>query len=806
MAKFNKAYLSNVASKAALLAFCSTLSVSVGAGAANAQDTAQTSDGDVIIVSARRRDETLQDVPVAVSAFSGERLDALGVTDLTDIEAITPNVTFETSRGTNSTITAFIRGVGQQDPVAGFEAGVGIYIDDIYLNRPQAALLDVYDVERIEVLRGPQGTLYGRNTIGGALKYVTRGLSEEPEARLRLTGGTYGQIDAVGSFSVPVLDDSGIGDLRVGGSVGYFRRNGFGDNLIIDGVENYAKEVLAGRVSVEWEPTEQISLRINGDWTDDNSDPRQGNRLLDFPGFPVLDNVFDTRAGLNAPEQNVVSRGVSAVAEWRLNDNFTLKNIIGYRDDMTRSPIDFDSLPLVDLDVPVIYENDQFSEEFQILYESDRLNGLVGFYYLNADASNEFDALLGTSTPVFIGLNLIPDTTTVFNSFTLGEVNTKTWSVFGNFSYDVTDTISVELGGRYTNDQRSATVQRRALDGQSPSFGGPVPPIELIAFSSTPSFSGSAEFTEFDPRASITWQATPDHSFYVSYSQGFKGGGFDPRGATTAAPDIDEDGIGFTTNGTADPDDERAFLLFEPEEITTYEAGWKASLDNGRYTSNLAVFYSDYSNVQIPGSVGIDADNDGVSENFAGVTTNAAAATLFGVEWEGNLGLARDLLHEGDALDYQFALGYINASFDQFTGQTGADISDIAVFQNTPEVTAFSQLSYTKPASIFGSDGNANIYSSFSYRSLTNQFNFASPIDQPGFVLLNAGLNWTPDDGRYSFSVHGTNLLNKEYVVAGYDFVTSQPAFGNAPLGLTGVLTTFYGNPRQVFATVKLAF
>ena len=127
-----------------------------------------------IVVTARRRKEALQDVPIAVTAYSGEQLDRQGAIDITDIADTTPNVTLETSRGTNSTLTAFIRGVGQQDPVAGFEQGVGIYLDDVYLNRPQAAVLDIYDVERIEVLRGPQGTLYGRNTIGGAVKYVTR--------------------------------------------------------------------------------------------------------------------------------------------------------------------------------------------------------------------------------------------------------------------------------------------------------------------------------------------------------------------------------------------------------------------------------------------------------------------------------------------------------------------------------------------------------------------------------------------------------------------------------------------------------
>ncbi|HET9398247.1 MAG TPA: TonB-dependent receptor, partial [Sphingomicrobium sp.] len=167
------------------------------AAEANAQADETAQDSGEIVVTARRRAEALQDVPIAVSAYSGEQLEREGAIDITDVGDTTPNVTLETSRGTNTTLTAFIRGVGQQDPVAGFEQGVGIYLDDVYLNRPQGAVLDIYDVERIEILRGPQGTLYGRNTIGGAVKYVTKRLPDDPEVRVRATVGTYGQKDLV---------------------------------------------------------------------------------------------------------------------------------------------------------------------------------------------------------------------------------------------------------------------------------------------------------------------------------------------------------------------------------------------------------------------------------------------------------------------------------------------------------------------------------------------------------------------------------------------------------------------------------
>ena len=212
--------------RAALLASIAVSGLAVTAPVMAQEEAASAESGDEIIVTARRREENLLDVPIAVSAFSGEALELRGALDLTDIGNITPNTTLETSRGSNSTLSAFIRGIGQQDPVSGFEPGVGIYLDDVYLNRPQAAVLDIYDVERIEVLRGPQGTLYGRNTIGGAVKYVTKRLPQEFALSARATVGTYDQADGVLTMSAP------IGDIvRVGGSVARLSRGGFGDNL-----------------------------------------------------------------------------------------------------------------------------------------------------------------------------------------------------------------------------------------------------------------------------------------------------------------------------------------------------------------------------------------------------------------------------------------------------------------------------------------------------------------------------------------------------------------------------------------------
>ena len=219
-----------------------------------------------VIVTAQRREQGLMDVPVAVTAFTGEQLERMGALDIIALTQTTPNTTLEVSRGTNSTLTAFIRGVGQQDPVAGFESGVGIYVDDVYFNRPQAAVLEIFDVERIEILRGPQGTLYGRNTIGGAIKYVTRRLSDGPELKARGRYGNYNMLDLVVTGSLPLSDN-----FRIGGSVASLNRDGFGDNLNLPGIENYNKDMLGARFSAEWEPGEEcgekICLSSSGDFT-----------------------------------------------------------------------------------------------------------------------------------------------------------------------------------------------------------------------------------------------------------------------------------------------------------------------------------------------------------------------------------------------------------------------------------------------------------------------------------------------------------------------------------------------------------
>jgi iron complex outermembrane receptor protein len=748
---------------------------------AAADPVAEESSEGGIVVTARRREEKLLDVPIAITAYSGDALEKSGAMDVTDIAATTPNVTLEVSRGTNSTLSAFIRGVGQQDPVAGFEAGVGIYLDDVYLNRPQGAVLDIYDVERIEVLRGPQGTLYGRNTIGGAVKYVTKRLGAEPTFKARGAFGSYDQADGVVSGSVPIGD----GTVRVGGAVARLSRGGFGTNLTT-GRENYNKDVWAARGTVEVHATDAF-FRITGDYSKDTSQPRGGHRLIRSlaTGAPVLGNVYDSRGGLVAPAQEVKAWGISALMELNPTDWLTFRSITGYRKDDSSTPIDFDALPAVDVDVPAFYNNKQLSQEIQFLIDTGNFNGLIGGYWLDASSRTVFDVRT-------------PNTVT---ALTFGNVETKTGAIFGDFTYDL-GMFSVSVGGRYTWDRRDSVVQRNVYLGSSPFFGGTTAPILRQT-----DFRGKADFSKFTPRASISFKPTPDHTIYASYSKGFKGGGFDPRGVGISAPDLNGNGV----NGAGgDQADIYNFLSFDPETVESYEVGWKASLFDRRLTFAFAGFYADYTDVQVPGSVGVTV---GGVTTFAGITTNAGKAEFKGLEFEGNLVAARDLGVDGGTLNLSWAVGYLDAKYKRFIDSRGIDVAGRRAIQNTPEWTASGTLAYTAPVG----DGSLTINTTVAYRGDSQQFELKTPgLDQPAYTLLDANLVWNVND-MFSIGIHGRNLTDKRYIVAGYNFLRQNPDTGqfilangqpgiSPTLGAEGILTAYYGNPRQVFVSGTIKF
>ncbi len=701
-------------------------------------------DGTDLVVTARRREESLIDVPISMSVLTGDTLRDTGAVDITVLQDKTPNLTLQIARGSNSTLIAFSRGVGQQDPLWGFEPGVGLYVDDVYVARPQGAVLDIFDVERVEVLRGPQGTLYGRNTIGGAIKYVTKRLGDDFEGSVRAAYGSYDQIDLIGQVTVPVFDG-----FSIGGAVARYWRDGYGTNLTT-GAEHYDKDVIAARVSAEYNPTDTIFFRLAGDRVLDKSNPRHGTRLLPNGADPVYAptaSVYDTRAGIG-DDNRVVTQGLSFTGEIGLSSALTFKTITAYRQGESDTVIDFDNTRLPTLDIPARYEDRQFTQELQLLYEGDRVQGVVGLYYLNGRAAGAFDTVVG-----------LLNTTTL----TSGEVKTESYAAFGDVSFDVTEQFSISVGGRYTKDSKEGTVYRQNFTGiRSPRFGNAAAIPGLVRTD----YTNERDFEQFTPRVSLSYEVRPELNFYASYGKGFKSGGFDMRGDALFTPT--------TVNGYA------------PEKIDSYEIGMKGAFLDRTLFLNVAGYHSKYKDQQVT----IQVPN--VLGGIASFVDNAGRADIWGAEAEARIVPSRNF-------SATMTLGYTNADYKEFLtfiggGTTPVDVADQRVFQNTPEFTA--NASATWSADLMG--GRLSVTPAVSLRSDVSMFEIPTPaLDQDGYFLVDASANWVAPDERLTVGVNLRNLTDERYRVGGYNFPGA--LFGNSIIG-------YYGPPRTATFNIGYRF
>jgi iron complex outermembrane receptor protein len=727
--------------KTALLAGAAWSALSTFAMAQDAAPQDGVSALDDVVVSARRRDELLKDVPISVSAIGEERLEQTGASDITALQQQTPNATVQVARGSNSTLISFIRGVGQQDPLWGFDPGVGLYVDDVYVARPQGAVLDIYDVQRIEVLRGPQGSLYGRNTVGGAVKYVTNGLSSDPELTLRGAFGSFNQIDLMAAGSIPLADN-----FRVGGAVASYQRDGYGTN-INTGAEHYNKDVLAGRISAEWEPRDDMSIRLAFDRVQDDSNPRHGHRELAgaTPAGAVLPSVYDTNAGIG-DNNSVMNQGASATIRLDLNDNWTFKSITAWREGDTDTVIDFDNTPLPTLDIPAYYADDQLTQEFQFLFDYDRVQGVAGIFYLDGHAEGAFDTILG-GAGIVIG--------------TGGSVDTESWAGFADVNLDITDRLHLGIGMRYTLDTKTGTVFRANYLGatRSPVLGGTVRAPLLVRTN----YTNTKDFTQFTPRIALSYDLTDDMTTYVSFSQGFKSGGFDMRGDAVFTPD--------TVNG------------YDPETVDSWEIGLKGALD--RLTFAASAFYNEYQDQQVTTQVPAVG-------GIASFVDNVGSSTFYGFELEGQLRIL-------DGLHANFAVGYLNSDFEEFLRYNLGtamyeDISSQVVLQNAPEWTGYLGLTWIGDVG----GGQLAVTPSVSYRGDYSQFEFPNPVlDQQAYSLVDLSIVWTDPTDRFTVGLYGKNLTDEEYRVGGYNFPGA--LFDNSIIG-------YYGPPQTVTASLQVKF
>ncbi len=711
---------------------------------------------DDVVVTARRREENLKDVPLAVTAYSADKLDLSGARTITDLAKTTPNLTLQVSRATNSTLTAFIRGVGQQDPLWGFEPGVGLYVDDVYVARPQAAVLDIFDIQRVEVLRGPQGTLYGRNTIGGAVKYVSAPIGNHPELNLRGTFGSFGEHDEIVSGKTPLGSM-----LSAGFAVAKYDHKGWGHNSTLN-VDQDNKDVLAYRGSLDFHPNDKLSVKLSVDKVVDDSNVNSGHREVAYTDpvthvtWGVLPGKYDTQAGAGS-KNKVTNQGGSLTAAYIIDDSLTLKSITAFRDGRTDGIIDFDNTPVAYLDVPARYRDHQFTQEEQLLFGSGRIHGVAGLFYLQGYAAGAFDTVVSNAN---------------LTIFTQGSVTTKSLSGFTDVSFDVTDQLQISLGGRYTEDKKTGTVYRQNYTGlKSPFFGNAAAVPGLIRSN----YTNSATFTKFTPRASVSYKISPDVTAYLNWGNGFKSGGFDMRGDVVLYP--------ATVNG------------YRPETVTSTELGLKGSVFDHRLTFATDIFNMDYKDQQITTQFAI-----GAGPSVASVVDNVGSSRVRGWEGEAQLRATDNLTFTATAgtIDAKYIkwIAFIPAGTPGATCTGNCDVSGQRNFQNTPKLVWSLSATYSID---LGDHGRIRISPTAAFRDKYQAFETPEPeIDQQkGYTLYDVDVVWNDPSNKYTVGLHGKNLSDERYHVGGYYFPGN--TFGNS-------ITGFYGPPRTYLLTLSAKF
>jgi iron complex outermembrane receptor protein len=743
----------------------------------HAQQSEQKKGLERIEVTARKTTESLQEVPIAVTSIGEMELTELGISVITEIQQFSPNTTLQNSRGTNSTLTAFIRGVGQQDPLWGYESGVGIYVDDVYIARPQGAVLDLLDVQRIEVLRGPQGALYGKNTIGGAIKYVTKEMSGDAAFDIKGTVGSYAQRDIKLTGQIPIIEDK----LFVGVGYADLTRDGFGEYLESalpnQDLENYNKDLWAARFNVEFRPTDDLFFRLRWDKTEDTSNSKGGFRLLPsiLTDAPVPANVFDSYTSL--PTYNSVELdGYSWLVQYDVSDAMQVKYIGSHREGYSATNIDFDNTAIDIFDVPAEYDDSNDTHEVNLSYSGDGFGVVAGLYLYDGESCGNFDAVLG-----FFGRSLgLPGLTRDLS----GCNNSESQAAYAQTNFDLSDTVSMSVGLRYTNEEKSAFVKNGVLfDNVYPSTGwipGYVRPEgdlvpQVLGTDSDGDGILDAPITEdwsrLTPSVSVEYQYAKDILFYASYAQGFKSGTFNPR-ATINEPSVN------------------------PEVVDSFEIGMKSDW-NDNLRTNVTLFALDHKDRQYISALPVTSPED-----LQQILGNVGSSTGQGIEAEITYAAT-------DALTFDIALGYIDAEFEEVIAQTGSgpiDISDGFAIANTPDYTANFAANYIWSNGMGDFAFNTNYYYRDDY-TITETAN--SLITQDGYGLFNMSVSWSSVDGDWYGGLHAKNLTDEEYVVGGYQFVDANaddPSGYTPSTGGDHTLIGYYGDPMTVSLTVGYRF
>ena len=743
--------------------------------AAHAQSDGQSAIEE-IIVTAERREANLQDVPLSVSAFSARDLESFQVDTLGDLQSLVPNLSVHVGDANNAVV--YIRGVGQIDSIAFFEPGVGIYLDDVYLGRAQGAFLDVLDVDRIEVLRGPQGSLYGRNTVGGAVKYISAAPTQDFSAKVSATVGDYNQMDYFASLSGPLSTDKLTGRL----TAAYLSRDGYSENEF-DGQHDGDRKTSFVRGVLNLQATDDLSFQLAADYTESDPDrsrtPAKETPIdvlivdpytfgVSIASFPADSDPFRVNADFNSIEHTKTT-GVDLKIGWDINDELSFKSITSYRELEYRTEIDLDATPINAFGIFYFNDQNQTTQEFQLAYQNERLSAIGGLYYFNEEGTT-FDG--GVFSNFLIALS--GDST----------FSTDSYAAFGQLDFDFTDKLTGILGLRYTDEEKS--YSRRAEDFDLTALAGIMfDPVTFAVSYANPELlnPGSADlaldggigvprpganpdpanFDNLSLKGGLKYQISDDAQIFGTISEGFKSGGFNGRVA----------------DGQLDP--------YQEETLTSIEIGVKSQWLDNRLRFNGAVFHTSYDNMQVSS---FDVSADGLT--FIPVFTNAGEATIKGAELELTALLTDRLTLIGN-------VGYLDAGYDVFLAEpdpvtgTVIDVSDQREVVNSPKWDTFLGLSYSMP---LGNAGELTFAGNWSYRSKSYlEINSSENLAQGSYSVYDASITFGSSNEHWRVILGGKNLGDEQYRTHAFDL----SAFPGVELG-------YYNPPRTYRLFVSYQF
>ncbi len=718
-----------------------------------------------VTVTAQRRVELEQSVPMAISALSADMLERQQIRSISQLDQIVPNIVMNENTGTSSASKIFLRGVGEDESFFTADTPVGIYIDDVYIARQTGSMFDLFDIERLEVLRGPQGTLYGRNTSAGAVKLVSKKPTlGEYRGQAELTIGSYSRVDARATGNMPIGDT-----VAVQAAVLMRTRDGYTRNAF-DGKDVNDKDVKGARLSLLAEPSDRFRALLAADYIRERSTPGYAAPLtLDAVGDPLRDPVsrtgdfFVTNSDITAPQNDLDQWGLSATLEFNATDALTLKSITSYRT--------MDNLLYLDADADVLLpspsktgrfhlyqdqEQYQISQELQALgtLADGRFNYVAGLFYFRENNKEDTRSVVGL--PAFVGLPIAVAGVFDLQPISREELTTDSYAAFATGTYAINDRLSLTAGLRYTRDTKDFTnnvIQPNGIQQvvclnttgavAAQAAAAPCTPAQTalgyVNFSNQSAFNRT--WDDVTPRVVLDYQLTNRALMYVSAAKGFKGG--TTSGRDTAA---------LRNYGR---------IIGDPETNWSYEAGLKADWLDRRLRTNVAVFRNLYSGLQF----GVTTPDGGFGRINAGdATTEGAELELTAVPVKG--------------LELNASVGLLDGKYTKWTAALSTctasrGLTTLEQYLNLP-MKQSPKWSYRVGANYSYDTGDSGVFSvGADYSAKADHYNnlcASEGIRVQDYEFLNAQMRWENAGGNFLVTLAGTNLQDSEVFNGGFDF------------------------------------